>query len=181
MKLICYHYNQKMAGRTQAARILAVDLNTKAIECARLGHKLLVRNKSVLYPQTVQNLEFFEEDAMTFMSKLEHESFDRIIVPRPKQGSLDCDIGAGVDGEKDEIMKRILPLLKKNTGECHWYDFAADHELPNCQRVVSSLQTVCSDVQLGKIQIKSISNAGSVAKRQYRVCIDFQLASFIGI
>ena len=152
-------------------------MNPKAIECAKLGHKLLHRNKSVICPETVQRLEFIQEDAIEFISKLENGvSFDRIIVPRPKQGSLDCDLGTE-DCGKDEILQRLLPLLKQNSGECHWYDFVADHELPECRRVVSSIQTVCTQLQLGEIIIKHVSNAGSVAKRQYRVCIDFRIGS----
>jgi tRNA G37 N-methylase Trm5 len=141
-----------------------------------LGYNLLLRNKSVSYPETAQHLEFVHEDALVCMSKLEPGSWDRIIVPRPKQGSLDCDIGKD-DCGKLQMLHRLLPLLKPNTGECHFYDFAADHEFPECRRIVSSIQTVCSDLGLGDIETTHVSNAGSVAKRQYRVCIDFQIRS----
>lgn len=149
-------------------------MNSRAIECAKLGYNLLLRNKTVCYPETVQHLEFIHEDALEYTSKLEPASFDRIIVPRPKHGSLDCDIG-NEDNGKIEILNRILPLMKQTTGECHWYDFAADHELPNCERISSTIQTICSELQLGKIEITHVCNAGSVAKRQYRVCIDFRI------
>jgi tRNA G37 N-methylase Trm5 len=153
-----------------------VDINPRAIECAKLGYQLLLRNKSVTCPSTVHKLDFIQEDAMEYMSRLEPGSFDRILVPRPKQGSLDCDIGKE-DCGKDLLLQKLLPLLKPNTGQCHWYDFAADHELPDCHRIVTSIQTMCTELNLGNIVIEHVANVGSVAKRQCRVCLDFRVDS----
>jgi len=73
----------------------------------------------------------------------------------------------------------LLPLLRRDGGKCHWYDFCADHEMPECVRTRTTVQTVCD--RLGyEVRIVEIVNAGSVAKRQYRVCMDFNLVGSQG-
>jgi hypothetical protein len=51
---------------------------------------------------------------------------------------------------------------------------AADHEFPKCERTKKLIGRVCEDQELA-VQIVSVVNAGSVAKRQLRVCLDFRL------
>jgi tRNA G37 N-methylase Trm5 len=102
---------------------------------------------------------------------LEKESFDRIVAPRPKEGSLDGDLGTGDAGTP--FLLAMLPLLKLK-GEVHWYDFAADHELPNCDRTRKQLESVCKTLGL-EMEVIHVARVGSVAKRQWRVCVDFRI------
>jgi hypothetical protein len=54
------------------------------------------------------------------------------LAPRPKEGATDGDLGSG-DGGVD-FLDALLPVLKEEGGECHWYEFCADHEFPTCER-----------------------------------------------
>jgi tRNA G37 N-methylase Trm5 len=62
----------------------------------------------------------------------------------------------------------------KNQGECHWYDFAADWELPNCDRTRKTVEGVCLELGL-KMEVIHVAKVGSIAKRQMRICMDFRL------
>lgn len=77
------------------------------------------------------------------------------------------------------FLAALLPVLKDG-GICHWYDFVADHEFPTCLRIQNMLQETCSVVNDNTsddlprcIKVLHVANAGSVAMRQLRVCIDF--------
>ena len=59
-------------------------------------------------------------------------------------------------------------------GECHWYDFAADHELPECRRTRDAVEAACLAVGLS-IEVIHVAKVGSVAKRQFRICLDFRI------
>ena len=69
----------------------------------------------------------------------------------------------------------MLPLLKSK-GEVHWYDFAADHELPNCDRTRKTLESACQSLGL-EMEIIHVARVGSIAKRQWRVCVDFRIVA----
>lgn len=160
----------QIAARTEAT-VIAVELNPVAIACAERGKELLVRNKAVKCAGAADRLTFIQGDAIEVMKQLEHASFDRIIAPRPKEGNMDGDLGDGDGGV--QFLEVMLPLLK-DQGECHWYDFAADHELPNCERTENSVQRVCD--QLGcQMEVIHVAKVGSIAKRQLRVCMDFRI------
>jgi tRNA G37 N-methylase Trm5 len=72
----------------------------------------------------------------------------------------------------------LIPVLKRNGGECHWYDFVADHEYPHCERSKLLIRSVCVNYDLG-VEFLHVANVGSVAKRQFRVCIDFRVLETI--
>lgn len=112
-----------------------------------------------------------EGDVLKILPTLENNSFDRIIAPRPKEGVADGDQG---DAGK-RFLRVVLPLLKSR-GECHWYDFAADHELPKCERTRNTIQSTCDELGLGRrVEVIHVAKVGSVAKRQFRVCVDFRM------
>ena len=71
-------------------------------------------------------------------------------------------------------MKALLPVLREVGGECHWYDFCADWELPTCERTRNLVKSVCNEMGLG-MEVLHVASAGSVAKRQFRICLDFRL------
>lgn len=161
----------QIAARTEAT-VQAVELNPTAVECARRGQRMLVRNKAVKCAGAADRLAFIEGDAIEVMKTMQEKSFDRILAPRPKEGSLDGDLGSGDSGVG--FLKALLPLLKEEGGECHWYDFAADHELPLCLRTKKTIETVAEELGIG-VEIIHVAKVGSIAKRQMRVCMDFRV------
>mmetsp|Transcript_17172 Transcript_17172/g.41684 ORF Transcript_17172/g.41684 Transcript_17172/m.41684 type:complete len:674 (+) Transcript_17172:160-2181(+) len=180
--LICFagvgmEANQ-IAGRTEASKIVSVELNPIAVECARRGHRMLERNKAVKCPGAAERLEIIEGDVLGVLPELESKygsgSFDRILAPRPKEGKLDGDLGTG-DGGRTFLVE-IVKNLKPKGGECHWYDFVADHEYPDCQRTTNLIRSVCNELNLD-VEIIHVAKVGSVAMRQLRVCVDFRLVS----
>ena len=136
---------------------------------------MLERNKTATCPGggkgAVERLSIMEGDALDILPTLEKSYFDRIVAPRPKEGNLDGDQGTGDAGK--EFLVAMLPLLKLK-GEVHWYDFAADHELPNCDRTRETVQTVCQSLGL-EMEVIHVAKVGSIAKRQFRVCMDFRI------
>jgi len=160
----------QIAGRTEAT-VLAVELNPIAAECARRGHRMLIRNKGVKCQGAADRLKIIEGDALKVMNNLEPNSFDRILAPRPKEGAMDGDQGQGDGGLT--FLRALLPLLK-NQGECHWYDFASDSELPQCERTRASIKKACDEIGVG-FEVIAITRCGSIAKRQMRICMDFRV------
>jgi tRNA G37 N-methylase Trm5 len=174
----------QICGRTEASRVVYIELNPIAVECAQKGLALLRRNKSVQCAGAAQRLQILAGDVLEVIPTLQEQQqqqqqecwFDRILAPRPKEGKLDSDLGScGHDGEGGgiEFLKVILPCLKDG-GECHWYDFVADWEFPACQRTKALIQNVCTGLGW-QMQVLHVAKVGSVAMRQYRVCLDFKV------
>lgn len=165
----------QIAARTEAATVLAIERNKAAAECLRRAKRMLERNKTATCPGggkgAAERLTIVEGDALDVLPTLERSSFHRIVAPRPKEGNLDGDLGTGDAGR--EFLLAMLPLLKLK-GEVHWYDFAADHELPNCDRTRESIQAVCRSLGL-EMEVIHVAKVGSIAKRQFRVCMDFRI------
>ena len=115
------------------------------------------------------------------------ETFDRVLAPRPKgrrdgdrvDGAAADDDGADGGGGPDGIrfLEAILPVLTP-TAVVHWTDFAADHELPACERTRTFLTEACARLVGAPCHVLHSAKAGSssVAARQYRVTVDFRLA-----
>ena len=162
----------QIAGRTEAQSVVAVELNPAAVSCARLGQRMLERNKAVKTLGAAERLKIIEGDAMDILPTLELESFDRVVAPRPKESALDGDLGTGDGGMT--FLKLILPLLKPIGGELHWYDFASDVERPSCQRTKNTLERGCDGCDL-LMEVIHVAQVGSIAKRQFRVCMDIRL------
>jgi len=160
----------QIVSRTEAT-VLAVELNPIAVECANRGKRMLQRNKAVRCAGAADRLDIVEGDALEVMSTLEHTSFDRILAPRPKEGNMDGDLGKGDGGVN--FLRAMLPLLK-DQGECHWYDFAADWELPNCERTRKGIESVCDELGF-QMDVIHLAKVGSIAKKQHRVCLDFRV------
>lgn len=156
--------------RTEAT-VLAVELNPIAHECALRGLRMLAQNKAVKCPNAAERLSFIHGDALEVMSRLEPKSFDRILAPRPKEGDMDGDLGKGDAGVG--FLRALLPLMK-DQGECHWYDFTADWEYPNCNRTRGTIEGVCNEFGM-QMEVIHVAKVGSVAKRQLRVCMDFRV------
>lgn len=162
----------QLAGRTEASSVIAVELNEVGIQCLQRAHRMLERNKAVKCAGASDRLQIIHGDVLKVLPEtLPKNHFDRILAPRPKEGTLDGDLGSGDGGE--EFLDVILPHLKDG-GECHWYDFVADHEFPECERTRKLLDRICDQHNLS-IQVLHVANAGSVAKRQLRVCVDFKV------
>lgn len=160
----------QIAARTEAT-VTAVEWNPIAVECAKRGQRMLVRNKTVKCAGAAERLTILEGDALEIMKTLPIGSFDRILAPRPKEGNMDGDLGKGDGGSI--FLNQLLPLLK-DQGECHWYDFAADHELPQCQRTQKTIDDACQRHGL-EAEVIHVANVGSIAKRQIRICMDFRV------
>jgi len=172
----------QIAARTEAASVTAVELNEVAIDCARKAYRLLERNKQgVKCAGAAERLRIVHGDCLQVLPTLPRNYYDRVVAPRPKEGDLDgdqpnlhhVDIEAATGGA--EFLAALLPVLKRDGGECHWYDFAADHEFPICERTRKLLAKVCQQQGL-TMQVLHVANAGSVAKRQLRVCVDFRIS-----
>ncbi len=160
----------QIAGRTEAT-VLAVELNPIAYECAVRGQRMLSKNKTVKCPGAADRLKFVQGDALEVMSQLEPKSFDRILAPRPKEGDTDGDLGTGDGGV--EFLRALLPLMK-DQAECHWYDFAADWELPQCDRTKKTVDDACKELGM-EMEVIHVAKVGSIAKRQMRICMDFRV------
>jgi len=161
----------QIAGRTEAAEIVAVEMDPVAVDCARRGRRMLERNRAA-GEGAADRLVIIEGDVSEIVPTLEPGSYDRILAPRPKEGRSDGDLGDGDAGVP--FLEALLPLLKESGGECHWYDFAADHELPRCERTRKTVRDVCDRLGYG-VEFLHVAQVGSVAKRQFRICLDFRL------
>mmetsp|Transcript_8411 Transcript_8411/g.12320 ORF Transcript_8411/g.12320 Transcript_8411/m.12320 type:complete len:672 (+) Transcript_8411:117-2132(+) len=162
----------QIAGRTEAKSVTAIELNPVAMACAKNGQRMLERNKAVKVAGAAERLHLVEGDVLDVLPTLEHGAYDRIVAPRPKEGALDGDLGTGDGGV--QFLEALLPLLRVHGGECHWYDFAADHELPNCERTRKSISDVCDKMGYD-MEVIHVARAGSIAMRQIRVCMDFRI------
>ena len=160
----------QISGRTEASSVVAVELNEVAVECARRGHRMLWKNKAVKCTGAAERLEIIQGDILEVIPSLDRQ-FDRILAPRPKEGNLDGDLGSGDGGEK--FLKVLLRHLKDG-GECHWYDFVADHEYPACERTKALIQRCCEEQGM-RMEVLHAAHVGSVAKRQLRLCLDFKV------
>jgi tRNA (guanine37-N1)-methyltransferase len=162
----------QIAGRTEAASVRLIEMNEVAVRCAQRGHRMLERNKAVKCSGAAERLQILHGDVIDVLQGiLRDTTYDRILAPRPKEGALDGDLGSGDGGEG--FLDVIVPHLK-NGGECHWYDFVADHEFPECARTQKLIERVCTRHRV-RVDIVHVANAGSVAKRQLRVCVDFKV------
>lgn len=162
----------QISGRTEASSVVAIELNEVAVQCARRGHRMLEKNKAVKCTGAAERLEILQGDVLQVLPAL--KQFDRILAPRPKEGKLDGDIGSGDSGEK--FLSLLLQHLKDG-GECHWYDFVADHEFPACERTKAFIKRLC-DEQGIEMEVLHVAHVGSIAKRQLRLCIDFKIHRF---
>jgi tRNA G37 N-methylase Trm5 len=169
----------QICARTEASKVIYVELNPIAVDCAKRGLALLQRNKSVFQcTHAAQRLHILPGDVLEVVAAYQQQQqqqnclFDRILAPRPKEGKLDSDLGTGDGG--NQFLKVLLPCLKDG-GECHWYDFVADWEFPNCQRTKQSIQdVVCAELGW-QMEVLHVAKVGSVAMRQFRICLDFKV------
>ena len=109
----------QIAGRTEASSVVAVEMNPIAIQCLRRAHQLLGRNKAVKCVGAEERLDVIEGDVLNVIpEQLQTNHFDRVFAPRPKEGSMDGDLGKGDGGKL--FLEALLPVMKQNGGECHW-------------------------------------------------------------
>ena len=160
----------QISGRTEASSVVAIELNEVAVLCAKRGHRMLGNNKAVKTTGASDRLEIVQGDVLEVLPAL-NRRFDRILAPRPKEGKLDGDLGCGDGGE---AFLRVILQHMKDGGECHWYDFVADHEYPACQRTRSLIERVCDEEGMD-MEVLHAAHVGSVAKRQIRLCLDFKV------
>ena len=165
----------QIAGRTEALSITAIEQNDVAIQCAIRSKRMLERNKSVKCIGAADRLEIIHGNVLDILPTLPQEYYDRIVAPRPKEeevagGDVITGMGNGI-----EFLRALLPVLKSNGGECHWYDFVTNHEYPTCHRTRHVLQMVCEQEFGLCIEILHVAHVGSVAMRQLRVCITFRI------
>jgi tRNA G37 N-methylase Trm5 len=160
----------QIAGRTEASSVVAVELNQVAVDCARKGHRMLERNKAVKCIGAAERLQIVQGDVIEVVPTMRRQ-FDRILAPRPKEGKLDSDLGTGDGGAG--FLRVLLPYLKDG-GECHWYDFVADWEFPACERTKHLIEKNCESQGM-KMEILHVAHVGSVAMRQFRICLDFKI------
>jgi tRNA (guanine37-N1)-methyltransferase len=167
----------QIAARTEAASVTAVELNERAVECGQKSHLMLQRNKCVPCegggPVAARRLQILQGDVLEIVPTFPRNHYHRILAPRPKEGSTDGDLGTGESGI--EFLNVLLPVLRQEGGECHWYDFVADNEFPACGRTRTFLAGVCAEHGLSAT-VLHVANAGSVAMRQFRVCVDFRIS-----
>ncbi|GKY99963.1 hypothetical protein MPSEU_000949900 [Mayamaea pseudoterrestris] len=164
-----------IVARTEANSVLAIDVNSTAMTCAHRGKRMLERNKSVKVPNAAARLQLMEGDVLEVLPTLERGFYDRVLVPRPKEGSKDGDLGDGKSGLP--YLLALLPVLKAQA-DIHWFDFVADHEYPSCGRSCSIIAEACQANGFNS-QVLHVSKLQSVAMRQLRVCIDIRLTRIV--
>lgn len=156
-----------VAANTSCAAVVAVETSPVAVRCCRRGRETLARCK----PDRARVLDIVEQDALVYLAAARNDPrrFDRVFAPRPKLH--DDDTGA-------HFLDAILAVLDAGA-TVHWTDFAADWELPGCTRTLDFLTRAAA--QFGfQCRILHAAKAGpSVAKRQFRVTVDFSLVSSV--
>ena len=167
-----------IAGRREIKGITFVELNPAAVNCIKRGLELLGRNKAVVVKGggsvAKSRAKVIEGDALEVLSGMEDDAFDRVIAPRPKEGGKDGDLSTSLCGV--EYLSALVPKLK-DRGEVHWYDFASDVELEGgLVRTKTSIKEAVVGLGLD-VEFLHAGKAGSgtIAKRQYRVCVDFRI------
>lgn len=156
----------QILDKTKAESVVAVELNPDALQCARRSLDLLLKRDSSL----ANRVEFIEGDVCSVASQVPQQSFHRVLAPRPK---------GKTDAEDDELvaafLQHLLPLLRSG-GVCHWYDFVADWEFPECARSVARIGDACAAFgrQCNILRCAAANNK-PVAERQYRTVIDFSV------
>lgn len=164
----------QLTAKASTAKVTAVELNPAAVKCARRGAELLQRS----FPGSADRLRVLEGDVRDIAPQMPRASYSRVIAPRPKgHGDGDVDGGEaskGGDGGA-EWLHLLLPLLQDG-GICHWYDFAADWELPACDRTRAVIEAACLAMSLKcEILHAAPANRRAIAERQYRVVVDFRI------
>eukprot|EP00747_Dinoflagellata_sp_TGD_P018610 gnl/TRDRNA2_/TRDRNA2_126612_c1_seq1.p1 gnl/TRDRNA2_/TRDRNA2_126612_c1~~gnl/TRDRNA2_/TRDRNA2_126612_c1_seq1.p1 ORF type:complete len:376 (+),score=60.80 gnl/TRDRNA2_/TRDRNA2_126612_c1_seq1:76-1128(+) len=166
----------QLAARTEAAEVRAVELNPFAVRCARRGVELLRKSS----PEAAGRVSVVEGDVRVIAPGTPRACFDRIVAPRPKGRGDGQQDGGHSTGENEsdfgaDFLQRLLPLLRDG-GVCHWYDFAADWELPSCERTRAFVSELCLENGFGcEIHRCAPSNRKSIAERQHRIVIDFDV------
>eukprot|EP00929_Paragymnodinium_shiwhaense_P112711 TRINITY_DN80979_c0_g1_i1.p1 TRINITY_DN80979_c0_g1~~TRINITY_DN80979_c0_g1_i1.p1 ORF type:complete len:717 (-),score=140.06 TRINITY_DN80979_c0_g1_i1:257-2335(-) len=163
----------QVAARTEARSVLGIELNPTAVACARKGVELLRGRNKPNNPAAADKITVREGDVYELLPSLPRGCFDRVIAPRPK-GVDASENGGGGDGGS-RFLDLLLPTLRSGA-ECHWYDFAAEGEVPACERTRQFLQEACKRHGL-RVEILHSGLAGkkSIATRQFRVCVDFRV------
>lgn len=162
----------QLVSRTRAASVTAVELNPSAVHCARRAHAMLKNNRAAPCPGAAERLKIVEGDVLDVLPTMQRDYYHRVVCPRPKEGALDGDLGDGSGGES--FLEAILPVMQQEGGTCHWYEFCSDSEYPECARSRAMLRRVCHRHGV-TMEVLRVVQAGSVAMRQYRVCIDFRI------
>ena len=163
----------QLVALTLASEVVAIERNPIAVQCAHRGHQLLERNAALSNGRAAASkLRIVQGDVLDVVPTLPRHCCDRIVCPRPKDGAMDGDLGDGSGGAR--FLDAILPVLKRDGGVLHWYDFCADAELPNCARSCAALVEAGIRHDL-RVEVVRVTKAGSVAMRQYRVCVDVRV------
>jgi len=163
----------QVATRTEAKSVLGIELNSTAVSCARKGVELLRGRNRPNNPVAADKIRLLEGDAFELLPSLPRGCFDRVLAPRPK-GVDAAENGGGGDGGAS-FLDLLLPTMRSGA-ECHWYDFAAEGEVPACERTRSFLQEACKKHGLRcEILHSGLAGKKSIATRQFRVCVDFRV------
>uniref|UniRef100_A0A7S1EZB4 SAM-dependent methyltransferase TRM5/TYW2-type domain-containing protein n=1 Tax=Noctiluca scintillans TaxID=2966 RepID=A0A7S1EZB4_NOCSC len=150
-------------SKTSAAEVRAVEINSVAVRCLERSVELLRKSA----PEAAQKIFIHEGDVREVVPVLEGK-FDRVVAPRPRGHTDDADEGAG-------FLALLLPLLRDG-GVVHWFDFVADWELPECVRTRARVQGSCEEGRRHcEIHRCAVANRQTVAQRQYRAVVDFQV------
>ena len=163
----------QIAVKTEVAKVVAVEMNSAAVACARKGVEALRGRNKAKNPEAAAKIELIEGDVASVLPSMQHGSFDRIVAPRPKGADPGVNGGGGDGGLL--FLRLLLPLLKAGA-ECHWYDFAGKQELQQCARTTQFLVDNCLEHGL-QCDILYVGKAGkkSIAAGQYRICVDFRV------
>ena len=175
-----------IAATTACSKVACVEVNPVATRCLERSVQTLRRSKGDAAADRVEVVCADVLDDLAARAR-RGETFDRVLAPRPKgkrdgdrvDGAAADDDGADGGGGPDGIrfLEAILPVLTP-TAVVHWTDFAADHELPACERTRTFLTEACARLVGAPCHVLHSAKAGSssVAARQYRVTVDFRLA-----
>ena len=160
----------QLLSHTEAEEVVAVELNTVAMRCLRRSLEMMHLSSSD--GTNYGRARVLEGDVRELAGTLPRQHYHRILAPRPKNpGDGDVDLGDG----GAEFLDALLPLLQEN-GVCHWYDFAADWELPACERTCKTLEDACRRHQRTCNVVRvAAANRRTIAERQYRVVADFRV------
>ena len=158
-----------IAATTACSKVACVEVNPVATRCLERSVQTLRRSKGDAAADRVEVVCADVLDDLAARAR-RGETFDRVLAPRPKgkrdgdrvDGAAADDDGADGGGGPDGIrfLEAILPVLTP-TAVVHWTDFAADHELPACERTRTFLTEACARLVGAPCHVLHSAKAGS--------------------
>lgn len=142
----CGIYPLVLAKNSGAKEVVGIELNPR-------GHKYALENVKL---NRLSNVRFYHGDVQKVLPYLK-ESFDRIVMPLPKNAV--------------EFLPLALSTVSKRS-VIHFYCFEREDDLENAKNLVLK---ACRQAALSSKFLRLVK-CGQVGKRLFRVCVDVQVS-----